>query len=565
MNKKSIVGSVFAVILALAFTACASSSAAVPHALADASGLDELGRAIRDVSDYLNDNIDAGSMIVFVNVQSESEALSGFIIDDLIANAVNDRIFTVVDRHQLEAIRVEQNFQLSGEVDDNTALGIGRFFGAQTIVSGRVSSLGGHFRLTIRALDVQTAQVQGQYNRNIGTVGTITALIGGGGGQVAQAPRQQAVQVPAQQAVQVPAQAAQAPAQTPQAIVTVQGASLAEKLQWLQANVANNTEYRIAVTRNETISPQTLSFSRARNVTVRLSGSGGERVVSLSGNGTLFTVEDGTTLILDRGITLQGRSGNNASLVRVNSRGTLIMNAGARIYGNEFIASSSIAGGGVHVAGGTFTMNGGEIHGNRLDSRHGGTSHSGNGSGVFVNQNGRFTMNGGEIHGNEGATNGGGVNVTDGNFTMNGGEIFRNTARSGGGVYVWGRGTTFEMRGGEIFDNTASGVFNHQGGGGVSVHQGGTFSMSGGEVSGNTAALNGGGVFVNFSGLTAGIFTKTGGTIFGSDGTSNENRARAGHAVAGSSPTQIRIRANTAGPTVRMDSRQSGAAGGWEN
>jgi len=138
---------------------------------------DELDMAIREASDYLNNNIPRGSKIVILNIQSDSSALSEYIIEEMIANAVNDRNFTVVDRAQLDLIRQEQNFQLSGEVDDNTALAIGRFFGAQTIVSGRVSELDDRYRMSIRALNVQTAQVQGQYNRNIPAGRTITALI----------------------------------------------------------------------------------------------------------------------------------------------------------------------------------------------------------------------------------------------------------------------------------------------------------------------------------------------------------------------------------------------------
>jgi outer membrane lipoprotein-sorting protein len=120
-------------------------------------------------------------MIVILNVQSDSAALSDYIIDELIGNAVNDRIFKVVDRQQLDLIRTEQNFQLSGEVDDNLALSIGKFFGAQTIVSGKVSQVGDRYRMTIRALEVQTAQIQGQYNRNIAAGTTITALMASGG------------------------------------------------------------------------------------------------------------------------------------------------------------------------------------------------------------------------------------------------------------------------------------------------------------------------------------------------------------------------------------------------
>ena len=198
-KKKSTIYSVFAVIIALAVASCAASPA--PAAL-EPSPLVELSRAIRDVSHHLNNNVPAGRMIAFVNVQSGSVDLSNFIIDDLIANAVTDRIFTVVDRQQLDHIRAEQNIQLSGEVDDNTALNIGRFSGAQTVVTGWISSLGGYFRLTVRALDVETAHVQGQYNRVIGTERAMAALIGTDGRQIAHAPAPQPVAAQTQALVQ---------------------------------------------------------------------------------------------------------------------------------------------------------------------------------------------------------------------------------------------------------------------------------------------------------------------------------------------------------------------------
>ena len=141
------------------------------------ANLDELDIAIREASNYLNVNIPARSIIVILNIQSDSTALSNYIIDELIANAVNDRNFIVVDRQQLESIRAEQSFQLSGEVDDNLALEIGRFFGAQTIVSGTIGQFANRYRMTVRALEVQTARVQGQFNRNLTAWETIVALM----------------------------------------------------------------------------------------------------------------------------------------------------------------------------------------------------------------------------------------------------------------------------------------------------------------------------------------------------------------------------------------------------
>ena len=197
---------VYALFFTLVFASCASGPAYGP---------DELDSAIRGASNYLNTNIPAGNKIVILNIQSDSTILSDYIIEELVANAVNDKIFTVVDRAQLDVIREEQNFQLSGEVDDNTALSIGRFLGAQTIVSGRLSTVIDQYRLSIRALEVQTAQVQGQYNRNIAAGRTITSLMISGGGTAAALGRR-----PAGSKQTAPAQApapdlAQSPEQTP--------------------------------------------------------------------------------------------------------------------------------------------------------------------------------------------------------------------------------------------------------------------------------------------------------------------------------------------------------------
>ena len=159
-------------LIVLIFAGCAST----PSASNKAHATDELDTAIRNASDYLNSNIPHGSKIVIINIQSNSTDLSEYIIDELIANAVNDKLFDVVDRQQLDLIRTEQNFQVSGEVDDNTALTIGRFVGAQTIVSGTLRNIGNQHRIAIRALEVQTARVQGQFNKNIASSKLITEI-----------------------------------------------------------------------------------------------------------------------------------------------------------------------------------------------------------------------------------------------------------------------------------------------------------------------------------------------------------------------------------------------------
>ena len=371
----------------------------------------------------------------------------------------------------------------------------------------------------------------------------------------------------------------------------VPGSGLAEKLSWLQTNALSNVDYMIEVTAAESIGPTTLSYSNRTNIGIILRGTGAARTVSLSSNGAMFTVASGITLVLDNNITLQGRSNNNDSLVRVNAGGTLVMNMGSHIIGN----TSNDYGGGVYVSG-TFTMNGGTVSGNTASLSYD------NGGGVYVN-GGTFTMNGGTISGNT-ATSGGGVAVfNSGTFTMSGGTISSNTVFStGGGVYVNNNGT-FTMNSGTISSNIASGSSSSSGGGvsvldgtftmnsgtissntatyggGVSVlgrevpyeSESGTFAMSGGTVSGNTASsYYGGGVYVNSNAT----FTKIGNSIITGweDDTINGNvvknsfgtvQSNLGHAVyVDSSP--VKRRETTAGPSVNMNSSVAGSAGGWD-
>jgi hypothetical protein len=128
--------------------------------------------------------------------------------------------------------------------------------------------------------------------------------------------------------------------------------------------------------------------------------------------------------------------------------------------------------------------------------------------GVVVNKGSSFTMNSGKISNNINSGSGwaGGVSV-GGTFTMNGGTISDNTGNGGGGVFTF----------------VTSDVDN--------IHYYGNFIMKGGTISGNKAIYIGanitdsmiGGGGVNL--YEYGTINKTGGTIYGNDGTANANMA----------------------------------------
>jgi hypothetical protein len=176
-----------AIIIAIFAVMIGCGSSAKPASSGTSSGgssrtakdakADELDKAMREISDYLNKRIPKGSKAVFLNIKSDWPDLSDYILSGLAENAVNDEVFTVVDRQQLDVIRSELNFQWSGEVSDKSAQEIGQMLGAQSIVSGSISTIGSIYRIQVRSIAVQTASVQGQLSQNVDGNGPIISSL----------------------------------------------------------------------------------------------------------------------------------------------------------------------------------------------------------------------------------------------------------------------------------------------------------------------------------------------------------------------------------------------------
>jgi len=115
--------------------------------------------ALGKVAETLIDGIPRDSTIAILSVYSADRETSEYVIDELEYKLVGARKFKIVDRRRLEQIRREQNFQLSGEVDDSSAVSIGNMLGASIVITGDISGSGASRRLVLKALDVKTAQI----------------------------------------------------------------------------------------------------------------------------------------------------------------------------------------------------------------------------------------------------------------------------------------------------------------------------------------------------------------------------------------------------------------------
>jgi len=115
--------------------------------------------AVLKICEALINDLPKNKTIAVLSISSRNRDIATFVIEELEFQLVDSREFRVVDRATLDKIRAEQNFQLSGDVDDRSAVSIGKMLGANIVITGTVSGSGTSQRLTVKALDVQTAQI----------------------------------------------------------------------------------------------------------------------------------------------------------------------------------------------------------------------------------------------------------------------------------------------------------------------------------------------------------------------------------------------------------------------
>ncbi|GHT75743.1 hypothetical protein FACS1894124_7490 [Spirochaetia bacterium] len=122
--------------------------------------------AITRIAVRFEDKLTGSAPIAIVRFDSSSPRFSNRITDDLTEVFINDGK-KVVDRKNLEDIMREHNFQMSGYVSDESAVGIGKMLGAQSIIIGSGENMVDYYRVQFKMLSVETAEVQGQLSQNV--------------------------------------------------------------------------------------------------------------------------------------------------------------------------------------------------------------------------------------------------------------------------------------------------------------------------------------------------------------------------------------------------------------
>ncbi|MCL2190537.1 MAG: hypothetical protein FWB79_00935 [Treponema sp.] len=199
-----------AALIGLLSAGCASQLEAEPDGIT-------LDQAIADAALRIDERIAAGSKIALLNFSSPSDRFSLYVLDELSANLLDSGRLTVVDRREVDLIRGEFDFQFSGEVGDESMQSMGQMLGAQSIVSGSLTEIGGDYRIAIRVLNVQSAAIEVHFRSDIANDRRVQALLEGGRTGAGSVPQWlAAAQAPAAQTVRAAAQTVQPPvAQAP--------------------------------------------------------------------------------------------------------------------------------------------------------------------------------------------------------------------------------------------------------------------------------------------------------------------------------------------------------------
>lgn len=114
------------------------------------SGRLSLMEAIEKSAEKISQDLPSGSRIVITAFESESEGLSEYVIEELISSLIFFNV-EVVDRENLDYVYREINFQISGDVSDETAVTVGKFLGAQFLITGQLINTGSAYRLRTSA------------------------------------------------------------------------------------------------------------------------------------------------------------------------------------------------------------------------------------------------------------------------------------------------------------------------------------------------------------------------------------------------------------------------------
>ncbi|GHV84229.1 hypothetical protein AGMMS50212_15690 [Spirochaetia bacterium] len=126
----------------------------------DKSGLAD--KAIKQAFDALNSKLPPKTNISIMKTRSTERDMIDYVVDQLTKIIIQEGNITVIDRSARALIDAEQQFQISGNVSDESAVSIGKQLGVRYIVLCWISGEKSGRRLYTKVLNIETARIEYQ-------------------------------------------------------------------------------------------------------------------------------------------------------------------------------------------------------------------------------------------------------------------------------------------------------------------------------------------------------------------------------------------------------------------
>ncbi len=115
-----------------------------------------LDRAISRSVSALSSSLAKDTVVAVLHCQAPTSRLADYVLSETVFAFVGERKLVVVERSDIQLVKDELDFQLSGDVSDESAQSIGQMLGAQVIVS---CSIDERNLLRMKAIEVSTARL----------------------------------------------------------------------------------------------------------------------------------------------------------------------------------------------------------------------------------------------------------------------------------------------------------------------------------------------------------------------------------------------------------------------
>ncbi len=154
-------------VLALVIEGCVTGGGDVPVSLA-VSNLLSLDEAIEAAAASVEARVTGGWEIVVYKIVSDHDEIGEFLSEEL-----NDtfsqigKLIPLVRDAGLRHVDNEHQFQMTGLVSDDSAVGIGHYLGAKVVITGTFDRYASFSQLQIRAVDVLTSALLASYTARI--------------------------------------------------------------------------------------------------------------------------------------------------------------------------------------------------------------------------------------------------------------------------------------------------------------------------------------------------------------------------------------------------------------